>query len=168
MNGADTVWIFTATALVLFMTLPGIALFYGGLVRSRNVLSVLMQCFTLTCLLSLLWFALGYSIAFGTQNPIWGGLGKAFLHGVTPQSLTQTIPEILFFHLSNDLRHHHPRADDRRVCRTGAFRLPAGNIEPVAIAGLRPRDLTGFGAEACYLAVKTRCSPSPFWTLRAG
>ena len=97
MNGADTVWIFTATALVLFMTLPGIALFYGGLVRSRNVLSVLMQCFTLTCLLSLLWFALGYSIAFGTQNPIWGGLGKAFLLGVTPQSLTQTIPEILFF-----------------------------------------------------------------------
>ena len=62
-NGADTAWILTSTALVLFMTIPGLSLFYAGLVRSKNVLSVLMQCFTLTCLMSLVWFAVGYTIA---------------------------------------------------------------------------------------------------------
>ena len=65
MNPADTAWIMTATALVLLMTLPGLALFYGGLVRSRNVLSVFMQCYAVACLMSVLWFLVGYSIAFG-------------------------------------------------------------------------------------------------------
>jgi ammonium transporter, Amt family len=97
MNAADTAWILTATALVLFMTLPGLALFYGGLVRARNVLSVFMHCFVIACLMSVLWFALGYSIAFGTAGPLWGGLGKAFLIGVTPDSLTGSLPEMLFF-----------------------------------------------------------------------
>jgi ammonium transporter, Amt family len=97
MNAADTAFILIATALVLFMTLPGLALFYGGLVRARNVLSVFMHCFAIAALMSVLWFALGYSIAFGTGNAWWGGLGKAFLSGVTPDSLTLTIPEILFF-----------------------------------------------------------------------
>ena len=64
-SGADTAWIMTATALVLFMTLPGLSLFYGGLVRSKNVLSVLMQCFTIACVMSLLWLLVGYSLAFG-------------------------------------------------------------------------------------------------------
>jgi Amt family ammonium transporter len=67
LNGADTAWILTSTALVLFMTIPGLSLFYAGLVRSKNVLSVLMQCFALTCLMSLVWFALGYTIAFGSD-----------------------------------------------------------------------------------------------------
>ena len=97
MNGADTAWIIVATALVLFMTLPGLALFYGGLVRARNVLSVFMQCFSIACLMSLLWLAVGYSIAFGDGNAYWGGLGKAFLSGVTEDSLSGTIPEVLFF-----------------------------------------------------------------------
>jgi Amt family ammonium transporter len=97
MNAADTAFIITATALVLFMTLPGLALFYGGLVRSRNVLSVFMHCFTIACLMSVLWFALGYSIAFGGGNAWWGGLDKAFLAGVTVDSLTGTLPEVLFF-----------------------------------------------------------------------
>ena len=97
MVGADTAWIITATALVLFMTLPGLALFYGGLVRARNVLSVFMHCYAIACLMSLLWLALGYSIAFGDGNAIWGGLGKAFLNGVTADSLSGTIPEVLFF-----------------------------------------------------------------------
>lgn len=97
MNGADTAWIMTATALVLFMTLPGLALFYGGLVRARNVLSVFMHCYAIACLMSVLWLAFGYSIAFGDGNGIWGGLGKSFLNGVTTDSLSGTIPEILFF-----------------------------------------------------------------------
>ena len=97
MNGADTAWIIVATALVLFMTLPGLALFYGGLVRARNVLSVFMQCYAIACLMSVLWFAFGYSIAFGGEGAYWGGLGKLFLAGVAPDSLTGTIPEILFF-----------------------------------------------------------------------
>ncbi len=100
MNGADTAWIIVATALVLFMTLPGLALFYGGLVRARNVLSVLMQCVSIACLMSVLWLAVGYSIAFGDggdANAVWGGLGKAFLAGITPETLSDTIPEVLFF-----------------------------------------------------------------------
>lgn len=98
MNGADTAWMIVATALVLFMTLPGLALFYGGLVRSRNVLSVFMHCYAIACLMSILWFSVGYSIAFGGgTSGFWGGLDKAFLNGVTIDSLTGTLPEILFF-----------------------------------------------------------------------
>jgi ammonium transporter, Amt family len=97
MVGADTAWILVATALVLFMTLPGLALFYGGLVRSSNVLSVFLQCFAITCVVSLLWFAVGYSIAFGDGGAVWGGLGKAFLLGIGPEALRGTIPENLFF-----------------------------------------------------------------------
>ena len=97
MNGADTAWIIVATALVLFMTLPGLALFYGGLVRARNVLSVFMQCFSIACLMSILWLVAGYSIAFGDGNAFWGGLGKAFLNGVDADTVSGTIPEVLFF-----------------------------------------------------------------------
>ncbi len=98
MNGADTAWIIVATALVLFMTLPGLALFYGGLVRARNVLSVFMHCYAIACLMSILWFAFGYSIAFGGgTSGYWGGLDKMFLSGVTTDSLSGTLPEVLFF-----------------------------------------------------------------------
>ncbi|MFZ9018794.1 MAG: ammonium transporter [Paracoccaceae bacterium] len=98
MIGADTAWILVATALVLFMTLPGLALFYGGLVRSRNVLSVFMHCYAIACLMSILWLAFGYTIAFGSgETGIWGGLDKAFLSGVTSDSLSGTLPEVLFF-----------------------------------------------------------------------
>ena len=98
MNGADTAWIIVATALVLFMTLPGLALFYGGLVRARNVLSVFMHCFSIACLMSVLWLVAGYSIAFGPgESGIWGGLGKMFLNGVDADSLAGTLPEVLFF-----------------------------------------------------------------------
>ena len=98
MNAADTAWIMTATALVLFMTLPGLALFYGGLVRGRNVLSVFMHCYAIACLMSVLWFLFGYSIAFGSgTSGLWGGLDKLGLNGVTIESLSGTLPEILFF-----------------------------------------------------------------------
>ena len=97
MNGADTAWIIVATALVLFMTLPGLALFYGGLVRARNVLSVFMHCYAIACLMSVLWFVMGYSIAFGDGNAFWGGLGKMFLGGITAETLSGNLPEVLFF-----------------------------------------------------------------------
>jgi Amt family ammonium transporter len=98
MNGADTAWIIVATALVFFMTLPGLALFYGGLVRARNILSVFMQCYAIACLMSVLWFMFGYSIAFGDgTSGYWGGLGKSFLTGITADSLSGTLPEVLFF-----------------------------------------------------------------------
>lgn len=100
LSGGDTAWILTSTALVLFMTLPGLALFYGGLVHARNLLSVLMQCFAVACLMSVLWLVLVYSLAFGdggAANAWIGGLGKAFLSGVGTGALTGTIPESVFF-----------------------------------------------------------------------
>ncbi|WP_098412512.1 ammonium transporter [Thioclava sp. ES.031] len=97
MNAADTAWIMVATALVLLMTLPGLALFYGGLVRARNVLSIFMQCFSIAALMSVLWLLFGYSIAFGDANGYWGGLGKFALLGITPDTLSGSIPEIVFF-----------------------------------------------------------------------
>jgi ammonium transporter, Amt family len=99
LSGADTAWILTATALVLFMTLPGLALFYSGLVRGKNALSVLMQCFAITCVTTLLWFIVGYSLAFrdGGSAQAWiGGLDRIFMGGVGRDSLTGTIPETLF------------------------------------------------------------------------
>jgi Amt family ammonium transporter len=93
---ANTAWMLTATVLVLFMTLPGLALFYAGLVRAKNVLSVLMQCFSITCLVTLAWVALGYSVAFGDGNGGWGGLAKAFLAGIDVKSVKGSIPETVF------------------------------------------------------------------------
>ena len=98
-NSGDTSWILTATALVLLMTLPGLALFYGGLVRSKNVLSVLMHCIAVACLMSILWVVAGYSIAFGDgsdMTPYWGGLSKLFLSGINSDSLSGSIPESVF------------------------------------------------------------------------
>lgn len=96
LSGANTAWILTSTALVLFMTLPGLALFYGGLVRSKNVLSVLMQCFSIACVASLLWFVAGYSIAFSEGGAYFGDLSKAFLAGVMEDSLSGDLPETVF------------------------------------------------------------------------
>ncbi|MDP3736806.1 MAG: ammonium transporter [Hyphomonadaceae bacterium] len=98
-NSGDTAWVLTATALVLMMTLPALALFYGGLVQSKNVLSVLSQCVVIACLMSVAWFFVGYSIAFGDggeANAFWGGLGKAFLNGVEADSEVGTLPETVF------------------------------------------------------------------------
>ncbi|AYG47251.1 ammonium transporter [Pseudomonas sp. Leaf58] len=108
LNSGDTAWMLTATALVLFMTIPGLALFYGGMVRSKNVLSVMMQCFAITGLMSILWVVYGYSMAFDTTgmekgvlnlNSFVGGFSKAFLSGVTPGNLTSAtalFPEAVF------------------------------------------------------------------------
>ncbi|MEC7613783.1 MAG: ammonium transporter [Pseudomonadota bacterium] len=98
-SGADTAWIMTATALVLFMTIPGLSLFYGGLVRSKNVLSVLMQCFAITCLMSVLWRFVGYSLAFGdggAANAYIGGLDNLLLGGIVESTVSGSIPESVF------------------------------------------------------------------------
>jgi Amt family ammonium transporter len=99
LDAANTAWMITATALVLFMTLPGLALFYAGLVRAKNVLSVLMQCVAITCVVTLAWVVVAYSIAFGdggAANAWWGGLGKSFLAGVDVKAVKGTIPETVF------------------------------------------------------------------------
>ena len=100
LNGADTAWVLTSTALVLFMTIPGLSLFYAGLVRVKNVLSLLMQCFALTCLMSLLWFAIGYTIAFGSdgveQGPFIGDFGNVFFAAMSMDSMNGAIPSTLF------------------------------------------------------------------------
>ncbi|MDA8756006.1 ammonium transporter [Candidatus Pseudothioglobus singularis] len=95
-NGADTAWIMTSTALVLFMTLPGLALFYGGLVRSNNILSILMQCFAIAGIVSILWFIAGYSLAFSGDHPFIGDLSNFMLAKISIDSVSGSIPESLF------------------------------------------------------------------------
>lgn len=96
-DSGDTAWMLTSTLLVLFMILPGLALFYGGLVRSKNMLSVLMQCTLITAMVMVIYVVYGYSLSFGgSESPYWGGLGKLFLKGVTPDSESGTIPEMVF------------------------------------------------------------------------
>tara|TARA_Y100001936_G_scaffold133700_1_gene130727 strand:+ start:87 stop:1298 length:1212 start_codon:yes stop_codon:yes gene_type:complete len=97
LDTGNTAWILTSTALVLFMTLPGLALFYGGLVKSKNILSVLMQCIAIACLASVIWLVVGYSLAFAEGGQWVGGLQKSFLSGVERTSLSGDIPETLFF-----------------------------------------------------------------------
>ncbi|MDQ2088763.1 ammonium transporter [Marimonas arenosa] len=130
MVGADTAWIIVATALVLFMSLPGLALFYGGLVRARNVLSVFMHVYAIACLMSVLWLALGYSIAFGDGNAWWGGLGKAFLSGIDADTVSGTLPEVLFF----------------------AFQMTFAIITPALIAGAYVERI-GFGFVLLFSAL---------------
>ena len=96
MSSGNTAWILTATALVLFMTIPGLSLFYAGIVRSKNVLSVLMQCFAITCMVSILWLIYAYSLAFSEGNAWVGDLSKMFMADMTKDSLTGDIPESLF------------------------------------------------------------------------
>ncbi|WP_439135765.1 ammonium transporter [Pseudomaricurvus sp.] len=97
LSGANTAWMLMATALVLFMTLPGLSLFYGGLVRSKNVLSILMQCFAIACVASLLWLIVGYSLSFGEGSAWVGDFSRVFMDGMTRDSLSGDIPESLFF-----------------------------------------------------------------------
>jgi len=96
LDSGSSAWLLTSTALVLFMTLPGLSLFYGGLVRSKNVLSVLMQCFAIACMASVLWLLVGYSIAFAEGNGFMGGLSKALLAGMGEDAVSGAIPESVF------------------------------------------------------------------------
>ena len=96
LDSGDTAWMISATALVLFMAIPGLALFYAGMVRSKNVLSIFTQCFAIAALVSILWAIYGYSLAFGEGNAVIGGLGRAFLKGLTVDAMSGTIPETVF------------------------------------------------------------------------
>ena len=96
LDGGDTAWVLTSTALVLFMTIPGLALFYAGLVRANSVLSVLLQCFAITCLVTILWLIAGYSLAFGNSFTVIGDLSKFLYNGVGEDALSGTIPESIF------------------------------------------------------------------------
>ncbi|MBH97929.1 MAG: ammonia channel protein [Rhodospirillaceae bacterium] len=96
LNSGDTAWMLTSTALVLFMTIPGLSLFYAGMVRAKNALSVMMQCFTICCLMTVLWALYVYSLAFADGASFVGGLSKAFMAGVTVDSVSGTIPESVF------------------------------------------------------------------------
>ena len=119
LNAANTSWIMTSTALVLFMTIPGLALFYGGLVRSKNVLSVLMQCFAVTCVASIIWFAVGYSLAFGdggSMNAWIGNLDNVFLAKLGEDSMAGDIPESVFAMFQMTFAIITPRIDCGCLC----------------------------------------------------
>ena len=121
LDSGDTAWMMTSTALVLFMAIPGLSLFYAGMVRSKNALSIMMQCFAITCLITLLWFAYGYSLAFDEGGAWIGGMGKLFLAGVTVDSLSGHHSGNRFFHFPDDFRHHHAGVDRRCVRGTHAL-----------------------------------------------
>jgi len=129
-DSGDTAWILMATALVLMMTLPALALFYGGLVQSKNILSVLMHCVTITCVASVLWLVAGYSLAFTGDGAFIGTLDKAFLFGVTADSMSGSIPEVLFF----------------------MFQMTFAIITPALIVGAYPERIT-FGAVVLFSAL---------------
>ena len=116
-NSGDTSWILTSTALVLFMTLPGLALFYGGLVRSKNVLSVLMQCFTIACLISVCWVVYGYSLAFKGDGLFIGDLSALFLNGVERNSMSGSLPESVFITFQMTFAIYYTSISGRSFCR---------------------------------------------------
>ena len=168
LDTGDTAWMLTSTALVLMMTIPGLALFYGGMVRKKNVLSVVMQCFAITCLITIVWLVAGYSLAFtdgGALNSYIGGLSKALLKGVGKDSLTLTIPEVGVLHLPDDLRHHHAGAYRRRVCRPHEV-LRAASLHGAVVADrLCARSPTGYGAAASWPAPACSTSPAARWCI---
>lgn len=96
LSSGDTAWMLMSTVLVLFMTIPGLSLFYAGMTRAKNGLSVMMQCFAITAVMTVIWALYGYSIAFGGEGAYWGGLDKLFLSGLTVDSMSGTIPESVF------------------------------------------------------------------------
>ena len=145
MDGANTAWILTSTALVLFMTLPGLALFYGGLVRSSNVLSVLMHCFAIACLASILWLAIGYSLAFADGSAWVGSFQKAFFAGVGKEALSGDIPESVFFMFQMTFAIINAGAHRRRVSRAHQIRCRTAVQRPLARYRLRPGNALDLG-----------------------
>ena len=142
-NKGDTAWMLIATVLVLLMTIPGLALFYAGLVRAKNVVSMLLQVFAIVCLVAIIWVIYGYSLAFtsgGPLNDYVGGFSKVFLMGVTPESNGRHLlqrrrdPRAGLHLLPDDVRLHHAGADRRRlrgaheVLRPDAVRRPVGDV----------------------------------------
>ncbi len=115
MSGGDTAWVLTSTALVLFMTIPGLALFYGGLVRTKNVLSVLMQCFAITCVVSLLWLVARLQPGVRRRQRLHRRLRQGDVRGVAEGTLKGTHSRVGVFAVSDDVRDHHAGARRRRI-----------------------------------------------------
>jgi Amt family ammonium transporter len=131
LDSGDTAWMLMSTALVLFMTIPGLSLFYAGMVRAKNALSVMMQCFAICCLMTIIWVLYGYSLAFGNDiGGVVGGLGKAFMAGVTVDALSGTIPESVF----------------------AMFQLTFAVITPALIVGAFAERMK-FSAVLCFMAI---------------
>jgi Amt family ammonium transporter len=119
LSSGDTAWMMTATVLVLFMTIPGLSLFYAGMVRSKNVLSVLMQCFAITALMTVLWVIYGYNLAFGdggSMNAFWGGFGTLFLAGMGGRFDDRYYSGNRVHDLPDDLCHYYAGTDRGRFC----------------------------------------------------
>ena len=139
-DSGDTAWMITATALVLFMTIPGLSLFYAGMVRRKNVLSMFMQCFATAGLVAVLWAIYGYSLAFDEGNALIGGFGKAFLSGVGVDATIGTIPETVFMMYQMAFAIITPGTDRRCICGAdevlGAARVHGALGHTVLRAGL--------------------------------
>ena len=153
-SAGDTAWMMTSTALVLFMTIPGLALFYAGMVRKKNVLATLMQSFAICALITVLWTVVGYSLAFTPGNSLIGGLDRILLDGMlylkdegklTVHPLAGTIPEAVFHDLPDDLCHHHASTHYRCLCRTHEVFHHAGLHGTVVSAGLCTGSALGMG-----------------------
>ncbi len=149
-NKGDTAWMLVATILVILMTLPGLALFYGGLARSKNVLSIFMQVFICFCMISLLWFAYGYSVAFTNGNAFFGGFSKAFLSGVDITTMAATfsketyLPELVYVVFQLTFAAITPGPHRRRLRRThevlGGAAVP-GDLVHLLLSPRRPHGL---------------------------
>jgi Amt family ammonium transporter len=139
-DSGDTAWMIVATALVLFMTIPGLSLFYGGLARRKNVLSILVQCFAITCLMTLLWTLYGYSLAYSGEGLFFGNMDKAYLNGVSTDTLKDTIPESVFF----------------------TFQMTFAIITPALIVGAFAERMK-FSAVMIFMAIWFTISYVPVW-----
>ena len=149
MDTGDTAWVLTSTAFVLFMTLPGLAMFYSGLVQSKSVLSVVVQCFTISAIVSLLWFVVGYSLAFGeTIGWFIGTPDKAFFYSINHEHPRGNLPEIVFSNVPDDVRYH--RAGDYCGCLHGTHEIPRYSPlqRRLVSAGVRPNLPLGPGETA--------------------
>ena len=139
LDKADTAWIMVAGLLVLFMTIPGIALFYAGMVRKKNMLSTLAQSVAICGLMSILWYAVGYSLAFSEGTPFIGGLSKAFLSGISISTLSGSIPELLFVFFQMTFAILTPALITGSLAERMKFSWWPG------VFSCMPRSATGFG-----------------------
>ena len=139
-DSGDTAWMIVATALVLFMTIPGLSLFYGGLARRKNVLSILVQCFAITCLMTLLWTLYGYSLAYSGEGLFFGNMDKAYLNGVAVNTIDGTIPESVYF----------------------TFQMTFAIITPALIVGAFAERMK-FSAVMIFMAIWFTISYVPVW-----
>ena len=157
-NSGDTAWMLTSTALVLFMTIPGLALFYGGMVRKKNVLATLMQSFAITCVVTIVWVVVGYSLAFTPGNSFIGGFSRVFMHGhelhprrqgdhADRQPPGPDDPGNGLLRLSDDVRDHHAGADHRCVCRPDEVLGDAGVHDAVVDHRLLADRAHGLGTD---------------------